>query len=150
DPSGGAIPGAKVTATNSATGVSQSIISGGDGSYSFLQLAIGKYNVSAETMGFQTFPANGVHPDVGTVYVENIKLAIGAVTEAVWVEANPVQVETSTPQLGTVVEAQQIVNLPLIGRNWIALQELQPGVVGGSDRFGTGGSTHTDFATNGG
>src|SRR6202023_39754 len=85
-----------------------------------------------------------------TVYVENVALTVGTVRQEVSVQANQVQVETATPQLGSVVEAQQIVDLPLIGRNWIALQELQPGVMSGSDRFGVGGSTHTDFATNGG
>ncbi len=150
DPSGAAIPGVKLTATNSATGVSKQVTSAADGTYGFLQLAIGDYSVRADATGFQPFTANKVHLDVDTVYVENIKLTLGAVSQEVSVEANPVQVESATPQLGTVVEAQQIVNLPLIGRNWIALQELQPGVVGGSDRFGTGGNTHTDFATNGG
>jgi hypothetical protein len=58
------------------------------------------------------------------------------------VEANQAQVETSTTQLNTNVEAQQIVDLPLIGRNWTQLQQLAPGVVATSDRFGT-------YATNG-
>ena len=59
------------------------------------------------------------------------------------VEANPVQVETTSNQLGAVVSGKTIVDMPLLARNWIQLQQLQTGVVGTSDRFGD------TFATNG-
>ena len=49
------------------------------------------------------------------------------------VEANPAQVETSTTQLGTIINAKQIVDLPLLGRNWTQLQQLVPGAVSQSD-----------------
>jgi hypothetical protein len=57
-------------------------------------------------------------------------------------------VETTTAQLGTVIDSNQILNMPLIGRDWVNLQALEPGVVAASDRFGTSGPP--DFATNGG
>lgn len=149
DATGAAVAGANVTATNAATNVSEQAISKDDGSYSFLQLPIGDYSVKAEKTGFQTFAATSIHLDVSTIYIEDIQLTVGAVNQEVTVQANQVQVETTTPQLGTVVESQQIVSLPLLGRNWVQLQQLQPGVVGGSDRFGVG-NNGTDFATNGG
>jgi Carboxypeptidase regulatory-like domain len=150
DQSGAGVPGVTITATNTATGVTQQLTSGNDGSYNFLQLAIGDYSLRAEKSGFEAFTATRIHLDVNTVYVQDVRLAVGTVSQEVTVQANQVQVETTTPQLGTVVEAEQIVDLPLIGRNWLQLQELQPGVMGGSDRFGVGASNRTDFATNGG
>jgi hypothetical protein len=149
DPTGAAVPGVTLTATNVATNVSTQVTSAEDGTYSFLQLAIGDYSVKAEKSGFQTYNVAKVHLDVNTVYVQDIPLQIGNVSQAVTVEATTAQVETSTTQISTVVGAQEIVDLPLLGRNWLQLQQLQPGVVGGSDRFGAG-ATGTDFATNGG
>jgi hypothetical protein len=148
DSTGATVPGATVTATNMATNVPQQVTSKDDGSYSFLQLAIGDYSVKAEKNGFQAFTANRIHLDVDTVYTQNITLTLGTVSQEVTVQANQVQVETTTPQLGVVIESQQITDLPLIGRDWINLQQIQPGVVGAADRFGVSGPP--DYSTNGG
>src|SRR5580698_1223340 len=150
DPTGGAVPQVTVTATNTATNVSQQVKTQEDGSYSFLQLPIGDYTLKVEKTGFQTFTAAKVHLDVNTVFIQDVRLTVGAMSTEITVQANQVQVETSTTQLGTVIEAQQIVDLPLIGRDWVQLQALQPGVVGASDRFGTSSTAAPDFATNGG
>ena len=149
DASGAAVPGADVTAKNIATGVSTHVASSATGAYSFLQLAIGDYTVTATKDGFQTFTANQIHIDLNQVYVQDIPLTLGAISQEVSVQANQVQVETTSPQLGTVITAQQIVDLPLLGRDWINLQALQPGVVGAADRLGVAGSI-PDYATNGG
>src|ERR1700736_1302490 len=146
DSGGGVIPDVAVTATNMATGVSQQQKTRQDGTYSSLQLAVGDYSIKAEKDSFKTFSATGIHLDVNTVYTRDIRLDVGAVTEVVEVQASAVQVETSTSQLGTVIDSNQIVNMPLIGRNFVNLQALEPGVVGGSDRFGS----NFNFATNGG
>jgi Carboxypeptidase regulatory-like domain len=146
DPTGAGVPDVTVTATNVATGVTQQVTSASDGSFSFLQLAVGDYNVTANKAGFETFTAAKIHLELNQVYVVPIPLTLGAVSQEVTVQANGVQVDTTTTQLGTVVEAPQIVSLPLIGRNWQQLQQLQPGVVASSDRFGQDDM----FATNGG
>jgi Carboxypeptidase regulatory-like domain len=145
DQSGAAVPDVTLTATNEATNVAHTVTSTADGTYSFLQLAIGDYTVRAEKTGFQPFSATKIHLDVNTVYQLPIRITLGAVTQEVTVQANPVQVESTTPQLGTVIDANQIVNMPLIGRNFVNLQALQPGVMSGSDRF----SVNYNFATNG-
>jgi Carboxypeptidase regulatory-like domain len=150
DPAGGAVPQVTVTATNMATNVSQQVKTQGDGSYNFLQLPIGDYVVKVEITGFKTFTASRIHLDVNTVFIQDVRLAVGATSTEITVQANQVQVETSTTQLGTVIEAQQITDLPLIGRDWVQLQALQPGVVGASDRLGTSPTAPPDFATNGG
>src|SRR5579883_2829319 len=103
DPTGAAVPGVELTATNMATNVSQHATSKPDGSYAFLQLAVGNYLVKAEKTGFKLFTAAGIHLDVNTVFTENVQLTVGATSQAITVEANTVQVETTTTQLGTVV-----------------------------------------------
>jgi hypothetical protein len=136
DSSGAVVPGAKITATNVATGNSFPITSSKDGSFSFLQLPIGDYKVKAEVTGFKTFQATGIHLDLNDVRLLNILLEVGTVSQTVIVESNPVQVESSSMQLGTTITGNEIVDQPLNGRNWTALQLLQPGIVGTTDRFG--------------
>jgi len=94
--------------------------------------------------GFKTFRANAIHLDLNQIFVLNVKLEVGSLSESVIVEANQTQVETTSMQLGRDIDSTTIENLPLNGRNWILLQQTLPGVVAASDRF------TTNFATNGG
>lgn len=142
DPTGALVPDVKVTAMNIATGIASTVVTTQDGSYVFQQLAIGDYKLSAEKQGFRTFTVSKIHVDVNQVYEQDLKMEVGQLSETVTVEASSVQVNTSSPQLGGVLDANEIVNMPLINRNWINLQQTQPGVVSASD--GRGG-----FATNG-
>jgi hypothetical protein len=143
DITGGAVPEAQVTANNTQTGVSQTIPSKSDGSFEFLQLPVGMYSVTAEKTGFTKFTAENIQLVLNQTFTLAVKLQVGSVNQTVEVQANAVQVETSTTQLGTVIQSQTIVDLPLNGRNWVTLEQLAPGVVAGSDRFGT------NYATNG-
>ena len=142
DPSGAALAGATVTAVNISTGIQTKVTSGQGGIYVFPQLAIGEYKVTITLPNFKTFQASGIHLDLDQVYTLNAKMEVGAVSVTVEVSANAVQVESTDMQLGTTVSGSQIVDLPLNGRNWTQLQQLQPGVVATSDRFGT-------YSTNG-
>lgn len=144
DPTGAALSGAIVTATNIDTGIVRRETTSQTGGFVFQQLAIGNYKVSVSSPNFKTYEASGIHLDLDQVYSLNVKLEVGAVSEAIQVEANPAQVETTSMQLGTVVSASQIVDLPLNGRNWTQLMQLQPGVMASSDRFGNGA-----YSTNG-
>jgi hypothetical protein len=148
DATGAAVPGVEIRAQNTDTGISKSTTSGSDGIYEFLNLPIGSYKVTGNKANFKTFTATGIVLTVNEIYVQNIALEIGQVSEQVMVEAAPSQVETTSMQLGTAITGKTIVDLPLNGRNWIQLQQLQPGVMAGSDRFGTG-TGGTAFATNG-
>jgi len=144
DPSGAVIPGATITATNLGTGIAKTVTSSADGSYEFLQLAApATYNVKAEQAGFSTFEAQNLSLLVEEIYVLNIKMEVGAVTQQVTVEANVAQVETTSIQRGADLTARDVTELPLIGRNWIQLQQTLPGTVSDSDRFGG------DYAANG-
>src|SRR5665213_4116957 len=145
DPSGAAVPGAEVKATNTQTRVAATVPSKEDGSFEFLSLTPGIYDVTVTKSGFRTFTARKITLTLNQVYSLTVPMEVGQVTESVQVEANPTQVETATTQLGTIIDAKQIVDLPLNGRNWTQLQQLVPGVVASSDRFGTGGN----YASNG-
>jgi hypothetical protein len=148
DPSGAVVAGAKVTATNTATGISKEINSADDGTFDFLQLAVpAPYTVTAEQTGFRKFEASQIQLNVNQVYVLDIKLEVGAVSETVTVEATPAQVETTSIELGKVVDSTTIVNMPLNGRFFDQLQQLEPGVVAASDS--RGGPGLGNYATNG-
>jgi hypothetical protein len=138
-----AIPGAQVIATNTGTNIARTVSSQPDGSFEFLNLPIGTYNLTVTKDGFQTYLATGITLVVNQIYVLNPTLQVGAKSTTVTVEAAKTQVETTSMQLGTTVEAPTIVDMPLNGRNWVQLQQLQTGVVAASDRFGT------NYATNG-
>jgi hypothetical protein len=148
DPSGAALPGVKLTATNTATGITYNITSGSAGQFSFLQLPIGDYEVVAEKSGFKRFVAGHIHLDLDQIYALQPMMEVGTATETITVEANLAQVETTSMQLATTVTGNQIVNLPLNGRSWIQLMQLEPGVQGASDRFGNNGGADT-YAANG-
>ena len=148
DPSGAVVPDAKLTATNIATGLSYSANSSKDGLFAFLQLPIGDYSVRVEKSGFKTFTEGHIHLDLDQIFNLKATMELGVVSDTVTVEANSAQVETTSMQLGATVTGSQIVDLPLNGRNWTQLMQLQPGVQGASDRFGTATSGGA-YSTNG-
>jgi Carboxypeptidase regulatory-like domain len=142
DPSGAALSGIKLTATNVGTNISYDTQSQSDGSYVFLNLPVGTYKVVVTNSGFRSFTASGITLVLDQVYALNIKMELGQISEQVIVEASNVQVETANTQLGTVISGDTIVDMPLNGRNWTQLQLLEPGVMSSNDRFGT-------YSTNG-
>jgi hypothetical protein len=144
DPSGAVVPDAKLTARDVATGLTYSATSGKDGLFSFIQLPIGDYSVKVEKGGFKTFTEGHIHLDLDQIFNLKVSMEVGAVSDTITVEANPAQVETTSMQLGTTVTGQQITDIPLNGRNWTQLMQLQPGVQSSSDRFGAGA-----YSTNG-
>jgi hypothetical protein len=144
DPSGAVVPAANLTATNLATGLSYKATSSADGLFSFLQLPIGDYSVRAEKPGFKGFTAAHIHLDLDQVFNLKVPMELGTTSETITVEANPTQVETTSMELGTTVTGSQITDIPLNGRNWTQLMQLQPGVEASNDRFGAGA-----YSTNG-
>jgi hypothetical protein len=143
DPSGAGVPDAQVTATNTQTKVAVSVPTTVDGTYEFLSLSPGTYDVTVTKAGFRVATAHNITLTLNQIFNLPFALEVGQLTESVQVEANPTQVETTTTQLGTIVDSKQITDLPLLGRNWTQLQQLVPGAVSESDRFGGA------YATNG-
>jgi hypothetical protein len=142
DTTGAVVQGAQVTATNTGTGIPYTTKTGDSGLYEFLQLPIGTYTISASKQGFKNYKSTGIQLAVNQAYNQPIPLQVGTASETVEVRANAVQVETTDIQQKTLVGSQQIVDLPLIGRNFTQLEQLAPGVMASNDRFGT-------FAVNG-
>jgi len=130
DPTGAVIPAAKVTATNVATGRSQSTVTSGGGTYNIPSLLVGTYKVTAEAGGFKTGTAEDITLDVSQVRVVDFKLVIAGVTASVEVSAAPPLLNVANATLAQVVSTEQVENLPLNGRNIEGLMTMQPGVVG--------------------
>ena len=148
DPSGAAIPNAKVVLTNEDTNISASTTTGSEGQYTFSPVKAGLYSVSAFATGFRTVRQNNVTLDVQQKRAVDISLTIGQTTETVVVNAAPPLLQTLDASVGQVVEEKAINNLPLNGRNFTFLAQLSAGVTQGQqDTRGLGGSG--SFAANG-
>ncbi|HEV2424267.1 MAG TPA: TonB-dependent receptor [Terriglobia bacterium] len=136
DPSGGVVPGAKVTATRIETGVSQYTVTSGAGIYTIQNLVVGNYNVTADATGFKAGTASNVTLDVSQQREVNFTLALSGVTSQVKVTAAPPLLNTTNGTLGGLVNAEQVQDLPLNGRDITGLVYLQPGVVSNTGGMG--------------
>ncbi|HEU4432017.1 MAG TPA: carboxypeptidase regulatory-like domain-containing protein, partial [Pyrinomonadaceae bacterium] len=132
------IPGASVTVTHEATGVSQTQTTTEAGVYAFEALPVGNYTVAVEQTGFKKFQKTGNHLEVNNPLNVDIVMEVGQVSEVVTVQGGPEQLQTANATLGNVVEQKAIETLPLNGRNPLTLLLLEPGVVQRS--FGGAGS----------
>lgn len=127
DPSGAVIPNAQVTITEPATGSKKVVQTTGSGAYSAGSLTPGTYRLHVEATGF-TATDEQVVVQVGNAANGDIKLGVGGSSTEIEVEASAVQVDTSQTQIQGVLTQQQIQTLPLNGRNFLDLAQLQPGV----------------------
>jgi hypothetical protein len=128
DSSGAAMANAKLTLENVKTGIAQSSVSDGDGNYQILNVPIGTYRLAAEAPGFKRAVAAEFTVTVAARQRVDLTLQVGDVTEQVMVTDAASALETDTSARGTVVSANQIVNLPLNGRSYADLALLAPGV----------------------
>ncbi len=138
DSTGAAIAGASITITGVDTGSVYKTQSSSSGAYHVNDLAIGRYNVSAEASGFKTSVEKNVEIQINTVASLNITLQPGNVKEEVTVLADAPTVQTDSSDVGTVVEDKQIHDLPLslnsTGQSFVRSPEtfifLTPGTIG--------------------
>ena len=129
DASNAVIPGATVTATQTATGVSVTAVTNGDGEYVFSNLKIGSYTVAAELQGFRRALRQNVDLHVQERVEVNFTLAVGSLTEEVIVAAKSELLHTQTADMGYSVDQRQVNDLPLLGRRYAELALLTTGVV---------------------
>jgi hypothetical protein len=127
-----AIGGAKVTVVNAQTNFRQETTSAADGSYRFLALPAGTYQLTATSTGFREYNATDVVVRVNDQLQIDILLQVGSVTEKVTIAANAVQVQTENTQLGDVIDSKKMLALPLNGRSFVDLLGLQAGVAPGT------------------
>jgi carboxypeptidase family protein/TonB-dependent receptor-like protein len=127
DPHGDAIPNAKVSAKNLATGVSTSTTTNATGAFSIANLNPADYEISATSAGFST-AVTKVTLTVGAKQEVNLALKVGQITQIVEVTGAAPTVETTNSTLSAQVDSTTVRELPLNGRDWASLATLQPGV----------------------
>jgi hypothetical protein len=129
DVSGAAVPVVKVTVTNEATQISESVKSNEQGYYLFPDLRAGSYRLVAEAPGFRTAEKTGVLLQVDQRARIDMTMQIGEVREVVAVEATVTNVDTFSSTVKDVVDSNRMAELPLNGRNALSLQALLPGSI---------------------
>src|SRR5215469_4059482 len=129
DPTGAAIPGVKIIATEVDTGLTRETVSTAEGLYVLNSLRPTRYELSAEAPGFRQFKQTGITLQANDTVTINMKLDVGSTNETVNVEAEATQVDISSSTLKQVVDSQRMVELPLNGRNAAALTTLVAGAV---------------------
>ena len=128
DPTGAVLSAAKVTLTNEATGISRDANTNESGDYSFVDVAPGTYTVQFELTGFKKNIQKNIIVDVNQVVTLNSTLQIGGSQETVEVTSEAPQVDTTSTQLGAVINDRSVNELPLNTRDTYQFLQLQPGV----------------------
>jgi Carboxypeptidase regulatory-like domain/TonB dependent receptor len=139
DSTGAVIEGALVTVRNPATGQVRNARSNQTGTYSLPYLIPGTYDIRAEKAGFKVSAGTGVDVQVGSVDRMDFKLEVGELSQQVEVSAGAPLLTTESVAVGSVIEAKQIVNLPLNGRDYLNLVTLSPNAVGEAPAGGGSG-----------
>jgi len=165
DPTGAVLATVKITLTNTATSVSRSTQTNESGDYSFVEVVPGVYQIEFELTGFKKNVQKNVTVDVNQVVTLNSVLQIGAQQEVVEVTSEAPQVDTTSTQLGAVINDRSVNELPLNARDTYQFLQLQPGVQSqlgssgslffGSDQSGSvsvngGRARANNFSVNGG
>ncbi len=128
DGSGAAIAGAKIRVFNTATNAGFETTSTSEGLYQAPNLAVGDYTVTVEKTGFRKIVRSGLQLQVDQRAQVDIQLEVGQVTESIEVKSEALLVDTSNTSIGKVVDQKRVSELPLNGRNALALTLLTPSV----------------------
>jgi hypothetical protein len=137
DASGAAVTGATVTLVNVATNITRDASSSPTGEYLFLEVPVGRYEIDVNQPGFKKFVRKDIVVDLNAVVSVDVALQVGGSTETVEVTGEPPVIDTTTTQLGAVVNSRDVTELPLNARDTYQLLQLQPGVQSqlGNDLF---------------
>ena len=138
DPTGAALVGADLTATQTERNLAFKAKSGDDGRYLFPRLPIGRYTVRAESAGFRPFVQSDLTVTTGADALLNITMELGSVTDQVTVSGEASRVSTETSTIQQLVDAARVVELPLNGRDVYQLTRLAPGTGPGGFNIGGG------------
>ncbi len=152
DPSGASVPEATLTARNLATGFTRTATTGIQGYFTLPNLSVGRYEVTIEKSGFSTLRRT-VELSVGQVLTLEVSLKVGPATETITITEETPLVETARTKVSSTVDASQVNELPLNGRNFIGLVMLTPGVARDTRRgdvsFGGQKGTFNSFQIDG-
>jgi len=127
DTSDAVVVGAKMTATNLATGLVYSTVTNNRGDYSIPLLPAGRYRIQAEMAGFKSWNIPGIDLAIGDRFRADARLEVGAMEQAVQVTAESAALQTDTATVGDVVGEHQVQDLPVNGRNFVVLAQIVPG-----------------------
>src|ERR1700732_4987883 len=127
DPTGAVVSGAKVVVTNTSTGQSLNLNANQSGVYTSGPLDPGAYKVQVSAKGFSSV-SETITVEVGNTASANIKLQLGQESQVIEVQASAVAVNTEQAEVQGVLNSDQIANLPVNGRNFLDLAQLEPGV----------------------
>ena len=143
DPSGAVVPGARIVATEVDTSLTRETASSPNGYYTLSGLRPTRYNLSASAAGFRQVSQTGLLVAANDTITINLKLEVGTASETVNVEANAVQVDTTSSTIRQVVDSARMIELPLNGRNAAQLTTLVAGAVNAPSNNADQGATKT-------
>ena len=163
DPSGGAVAAATVQLINEGTHATREVQTGANGEYIFIEVPVGSYEIDLTLLGFKKYLRRGIALDLNQVLTVDIALQLGGSTDVVEVTGAPPVVDTTSTQLGAIVNDRAATQLPLNQRDVYQLLQLQPGVQSqlgndlfyGSDKAGVvtvngGRGRSNNYSVNGG
>ena len=130
DPAQALMPGVHITCRNVDTGITRTVQTNHSGSFTLTNLNPGNYQLRAEMKGFRSYEKTGIVLEIGQTMRDDIRLAVGAVNESVSVTADVAPLNTENGAIkGDVIVQQEIMDLPLDGRDFFDLAFLVPGVM---------------------
>jgi Carboxypeptidase regulatory-like domain/TonB dependent receptor len=135
DPSGAMVPNAKVTVTNTGTGIEKTYASDSSGNFVASALPFGNYTVSASSAGFSTAKSSPLALTVGAIVNVKLALNVTATEQTVEVTGTAATVDTSSSTAGTTLNSSQIANLPINGRDVNNFLNVAPGSVNSTGFF---------------
>jgi hypothetical protein len=128
DPSGAVVPTAQVTAADTEKGITRTVTTGKSGDFQLPSLPVGEYIVTVSAMGFEAYVASDVAVDADKSVKIIVKMSVGSAKDSVQVDANGTALDTNSATLGTTIDNKLVEELPIDGRNVVALAALLPGV----------------------
>lgn len=143
DPTGAVVPAAKVTIVEVGTDLARTASATTDGYFVISSLRPTNYSLTVEAPGFRTLSQTGITLAANESVTMNLRLELGSTTETVNVQANVVQVDTTTATLKQVVDSARMIELPLNGRNPAQLTALVAGAVNAPSNNADQGTTKT-------
>jgi len=149
DKSGAAIPAAQVTVTNTGTGFTRTVQTDDSGNFTFTELPLGTYSVTATKAGFQTETQKDFPVVVSSMQRLDMSLTAGDVKEAIEVTAEAPLVETAENTLGGTIEAKQFAQLPVNGRDFTKMLSVVPGGSADASAAGDSPGSYGLFSING-
>ncbi|HWZ98656.1 MAG TPA: carboxypeptidase-like regulatory domain-containing protein [Candidatus Dormibacteraeota bacterium] len=148
DQSGGVVAGVTITITSAETGAVKTITTNDSGQYVVPDLAIGHYSIKATANGFKAVEQKDVVATVGDRLRIDFQMALGAASETVTVEANPIAVQADSGEVSNLITDKQVSQLAVNGRSIYQLAQLTPGAssqINGFVNTPVGGDSNVEF-----